>query len=64
MKANHKENVGQSRRADDVDDKTEHSNKIQKIRHACTVEAHGSTSKRMDSTLKSDRGERVRFNKS
>ena len=35
----------------ETDDETTRSNNIQKTKHACTVEAHASTRKRLKSTL-------------
>ena len=43
-----------SNKSRDTDDETKGSNKIQKIKHACIVEAHESTRKRSDSILPKD----------
>ena len=47
-----------------TDSGTKEPNKIQKTKHACIVEAHESARKRLGSTPRSHRGERVQFAKS
>ena len=43
----------------ETDSETKGSNKIQKTKHACIVEAHDSTRKRLESTLPKDHEDHI-----